>query len=55
MSVSEIDLPKVRATAARGAGAARNGRFQFLWPVLGITMAFLCTAVWCIFLIWIII
>lgn len=52
MSVSEIDD---KAITLRPGPAPREDAGIFSWPVFGILAAFLCTFLWCAFLIWLLI
>ncbi len=54
MSVSDINLTRNSGGPAEGAEHGNDAKFC-LWPVVGIALAFLCTILWCAFLVWVLI
>jgi hypothetical protein len=54
MSVSDMNFTK--AQVRRNANPAHSEPTGFLaWPIFGILIAFFCTILWCVFLLWILI
>jgi hypothetical protein len=54
MSVSDINLTGNSGGPARNAVHGNDAKF-YVWPVVGIAFAFLCTVLWCAFLVWVLV
>jgi hypothetical protein len=54
MSVSHINLTGNNGGPTESLAYGNDAKF-YLWPVVGITLAFLCTILWCAFLVWVLI
>lgn len=54
MTVSDTELSQDAAAPTQQPAAGNYGGL-LPWPVLGIAAAFLCTLLWCVFLVWLVI
>ena len=53
MTMTDTDMAQM--PLARAEKSIRSGYFKdVVWPALGLGFAFVCTVVWCAFLVWLI-